>query len=505
MNKVATQQARATFQAGTLLWASALIWLLGALASVTAAAEALPVSLEQVIDHAHRASRLAQLADVQRSLGQAEGDQVAAVLKPSLTVGGNAAKLEQSTHVPSNCFVVTVPEELDLGPEEEWEICLPPDELNLETEGWTTEASLSLRWVLFQSPTVRATRTLAELQRESALVQHEEAMEGLTLQVIELYYGVLQAEAAVHLLELAMEEAALEQEELDWQVAAAAASQAEYLQAVARRLELEGQLIQAQGALERARIALNHVAGYPLDTMLELQRPGQTIISVPTLWEALKAAENRPDIRKARIQLEQAEANRSLVRAQTGPSVQLFGQIQSGDFQYTLGIDRHGFGQVSVTHTDTELKSAQQDEDDWEDAISDLKSPTTDSWAVGVRASWELLDGGASKSQIEKADAQAELARLNLELLLTTVESELRQAEASVKGARGAWDAAHKLVEAMAEAEANMEEMYRRGAASERNLLQVRLARAQAEQGLLQAEYEYMKALVQYRQAAGLL
>ena len=195
---------------GPFSWASAFIWLLGALASVTAAAEALPVSLEQVIDHAHRASRLAQLADVQRSLGQAEGDQVAAVLKPSLTVGGNAAKLEQSTHVPSNCFVVTVPEELDLGPEEEWEICLPPDELNLETEGWTTEASLSLRWVLFQSPTVRSpTRTLAELQRESALVQHEEAMEGLTLQVIELYYGVLQAEAAVHLLELAMEEARL--------------------------------------------------------------------------------------------------------------------------------------------------------------------------------------------------------------------------------------------------------------------------------------------------------
>ena len=217
--------------------------------------------------------------------------------------------------------------------------------------------------------------------------------------------------------------------------------------------------------------------------MLELQRPGQTIISRAYVVGSAKGGREPPGYPQSSDPVGAGGSQQVSCPGQTGPSVQLFGQIQSGDFQYTLGIDRHGFGQVSVTHTDTELKSAQQDEDDWEDAISDLKSPTTDSWAVGVRASWELLDGGASKSQIEKADAQAELARLNLELLLTTVESELRQAEASVKGARSAWDAAHKLVEAMAEAEANMEEMYRRGAASERNLLQVRLARAQAEQG----------------------
>ena len=93
---------------------------------------------------------------------------------------------------------------------------------------------------------------MAALQEQSAEADHTEALNELTLQVIELYYGVLQAEAAVHLLELALEEARLELAELDWQVAAAAASQAEYLQAVSRSLELEGQLIQAQGALERA-------------------------------------------------------------------------------------------------------------------------------------------------------------------------------------------------------------------------------------------------------------
>lgn len=474
------------------------------MAPVGVASAPLSVTLEEVIDHAHAASRIARLADVQKSVGEAESKQVASVLKPTLTVGGHGAWLEQKTSVPSNCITISAPED-DSGNREDIEICLPPQDVSFETEGWSREASVSLRWVMFPTPLVRATQALAELQQEAAAVKREEALADLTLQVIELYYGVLQAEAAVKLLELALEEAQLELAELDWQVAAAAASEAEYLQAMSRTLQLEGQLVQAKGGLDRARIALNHVAGYPLETDLRLQRPGHAIFSTPTLWEALRAAENRPDIRQARMQLQQAEANRTLVKAQTGPSVQVFGQVQSGELQYTIGVDRNGFGQIGVTHSDAELKGGQQEDAGWEDFLSDLKTPTTDGWTVGIRASWDVLDGGATRAQLDKADAQAELARLHLELLLTAVEAELRQAEATVQGAHGVWEAARKQLEAMAEAETRMEETFQRGAVSERSLLQVRLARVQAEQQLLQAEYDYVKAVVQYRKAAGLL
>lgn len=505
VSDVAARKLRSSLRPASCVWLSGLLLLAGLWAPAAVASAGVPVTLEEVIDHAHAASQLARLAEAQRSVGRAESRQVESSLKPTLTVGGLGARMEQTTLIPSNCVSLSLPIGGDGDDTEEFEICLPPADVTFKTEGWNREATVSLRMAVFPTGLVRATRALAALQEQSAEADHTEALNELTLQVIELYYGVLQAEAAVHLLELALEEARLELAELDWQVAAAAASQAEYLQAVSRSLELEGQLIQAQGALERARIALNHVAGYPLDTSLQLQRPQAAILSVPTLWEALKAAENRPDIRKARIQVEQAEANRTVVQNQTGPTVQLFGQVQRGDLQYTVGIDRSGFAQLSLSYSETELESAGPEDQEWGEFLQDLQTPTADGWTVGIRASLDILDGGARRAQLDKADAQAELARLHLEFLLAAVESELRQAEAAVKGALGAWEAAKKMVEAMAEAEASTEEMYRRGAVSERNLLQVRLARARAEQELLQAEYEYMKALAQYRKAAGLL
>ena len=124
--------------------------------------------------------------------------------------------------------------------------------------------------------------------------------------------------------------------------------------------------------------------------------------------------------------MEQAEANRTVVQNQTGPTVQLFGQVQRGDLQYTVGIDRSGFAQLSLSYSETELESAGPEDQEWGEFLQDLQTPTADGWTVGIRASWDILDGGPRRAQLDKADAQAELARLHLEFLLAAVESELR-------------------------------------------------------------------------------
>lgn len=465
------------------------------------------VTLEQVIDHAHAVSLLSELAQVQREAGRSEARQIGAALQPVLTVDGQLATLEQTTTIQPNCFNVQLPDG-DWDDLEDWdgaEICLPPSVITLDSDGWSSEAGLALRWVLWPSPLVRATRGLADLSGQMADVGYDRAMGDLTIQVVELYYGVLQAQAAVNLLELALSDARLELEEREWQLHAGTASQADYLQSLARVMELEGQVIQAEGALDRARLALNHVAGYPLDAVLVLQRPTDAILSAPTLWEALKAAQNRPDIQEARMVVEQAQAYRDITRAQSGPTLQLFGSVQGEQLQYTVGVDRHGFGQVSVTHSRSEVTVSEPAAGSGDQTLPTVTMPTTEGWMVGIRGSWSLMDGGESAAKIQQAEAQARAAELHLELLLSTVESEVRQAEASLKGASGALDAARKYLDAMTEAFASMEEAYRRGAVSERSLSQVGLAKAQAHQALIQAESEYMKALVEYRRAAGLL
>lgn len=456
-----------------------------------AGANEVHVTLDHLIERAVQVSLPARLAQAQRDAAQARADQTAANLRPQFTLSATATQVEQTLYFDPYCFTVA-------WASAQQEVCIPQETVEYDVKDKSGTATLSLRAALWESPLVRATRTLAELGGEAARSEYDAAAQELALQVVDAYYGVLAAEAGVRLAELALEAARLVLAEKEWQEAAGAATPVERLEAQAKVLELEGQLAVARAALRSAQTALNRLAGYPLDTELILTRP-VLMQDVPSLEEALRRAADRPDVRSARTRAEQAEANLTLVRAQSGFTLQLFGRVQDGDVEYALGVDRHGFAQLSVTGT----RRFDGDEEDQE-GPERLLNPRTEGWAVGLNTSWPLWDGGLSAAKVREAEAQAEAARLALELLLTGVEAELRQAWAELEGAKAGLEAARKAAEAMAEAESRMEEMHRMGAASRDQLLQVQLARMQAEQRVLEAEYRYARQRLVYLQRAGL-
>lgn len=447
------------------------------------------VTLDHMIGRARQASLMAQLAETQMAIATAEADQIAGNLRPHLTLEGSATKLEQTQYIEPYCFSF------------EWggqvyEGCVPRETVDIEVDARSATATLSLRTALWNSPLVQATKDLSALTTERAQSEYDVTMQELTRQVVDLYYGVLEAEVGVGLIELALEEARLALAEIEWQLASGSATPVEHLQAMAKVLELEGQLATARGGVHSGRIALNQLTGYPLDAELILVRP-VLVTTLPDLDQALASASRRPDIQKAQTLLAQAEANAVLVRAQEGPSVQLFGRVQSKDLEYVLGVDRHGFAQLSVTGThrfDAEEK----------DELSNLFQQPAEGWAVGVNASWSPIDGGTREAKFREADAQVQAAALGVDLLLSSLESQLRQAEAEARGALGSLEAAQRAAEALAEAEARVEEMFRMGAVTERTLLQARLGSLQAEQKLLAAEHEYAKKRLIYLQTAGL-
>ena len=81
-----------------------------------------------------------------------------------------------------------------------------------EGHGYTVE--LTGRVSLWKSPLQRALETVAAAEERQADAELEAAVGRAIVQSLEAYYGVLRAEAALHLAELALEEATLRAEEI---------------------------------------------------------------------------------------------------------------------------------------------------------------------------------------------------------------------------------------------------------------------------------------------------
>lgn len=475
----------------------------------SAGEDSVVITLDEALQYALRHSTVARLAQTQRDLAGAQTDGIQAPLRPHLSFTGVATRIDQTVRIDPICVDLS---EIDWSwledlpwpggwtPPDDWlepsegTVCIPSESPETDIEANAREFTISLRGAVLPSRVVRATRTLSELGRQSAEADHDRAREELTLQIVDLYYGVLQAAGAAELLELALEEARLDLEETAWQVEAGSATEVDYLEASARVMQLEGQLLSAKGTHRSLMIRLNEMVGFPLATELVLIRPDEKPPVVPSVERAMQAASaRRADIRKARLALEQARAHETIVRAQSGPTLQLFGTFQTPDVEYTLGLDRHGFGQISV-------KAVHQDEE-----AAGAFQTKTEGWIIGINGTWNIFDGGARRSELEQAALQVEAAELHLDMLLSGLEADLRRLEAELSAAEKALAAARNAHAAMAEAEERMHEMFQRGAVSKGDLLRIRLAARQADQQVLQAEHNYAKARLSYMQTAGLL
>lgn len=460
--------------------------------------QTLPVTLDAVLDHALHSSPVAQLSRIQRSLGQEQAAEMQAPLRPYLGLEANATQLEQTQFLDPFCFTLDRSDWDWNWNGNEWEIpegeiCIPPERTQFDLKAKSTSATISLRGAVFPTALVTATRSLADLSERSAQAEYDQAAEELALQVIDLYYGILQAESGVNLLTLALQEAELRLAETEWQEQAGSATPTDRLEAKARVLQIHGELIGAQGTVTSLRIRLNQLAGYPLGTELVLARPQDKPAVIPTVDRALRlAGTKRPDLQQAQLAIEQALAHQTIVRAQEGPTLQLFGTMQRADMEYTIGLDRHGFGQLSVKGTRQHLE---------EESVES----SSEGWAVGINGSWALLDGGSKQAKLAQASLRVEAATLHLELLHSGLEADLRRYEAELFAAKNALDASRQAYEAMVEAALRVAEMYTRGAVTKTELLQIQLGAMHADQAMLEAERAYAKARMNYMRTAGLL
>jgi outer membrane protein TolC len=125
------------------------------------------------------------------------------------------------------------------------------------------------------------------------------------------------------------------------------------------------------------------------------------------------------------------------------------------------------------------------------------------SWAVGLELDWVLYDGGVRDAQRAIADAQADEAHAELDLLNDSISDEVANARGTLDTKHKAVDSALRSRELASETLRLTRAQYEAGTANQLDVLQAQDSLVAAEVALAQAHFDVSLADLQLRRAAG--
>ncbi len=413
----------------------ALIVSLAALAALMPGAAAADSLEEAMVSAAESnptlAAQRARLRATREVLPQAWAEAL-----PQISLSGGANIIDRDNDVPF----------LDTGEEESW------------------NASANASQLLFGSGRVLASTRAARAQIRGAVADYDQTLQTLLLDVTRAYADVRQAQQVVAAREQTVSNLTRLLEYAQAQFDAGVVTRTDVAQSQARLAQARTFLVQAQGQMAAAVQAYLRLVGRPPS---DLQPPRRAEGLPPELEAALDAAgRNSPILRGAIADTELADANVDAVASQGRLRVTLeAGQSLSGD----------AFG-------------------------SEGRESSSDS--VGVRATIPLFQGGVVRSRTRQQRALRSAANLDLAAAQRLVQEDVTNSWTSLASARAAVESARDQVEAAELAYEGVRLEQETGLRAtfevleqEQNLLDARLALAQAERDLVVAERQLLASV----------
>lgn len=338
------------------------------------------------------------------------------------------------------------------------------DNPTLETgriETWNASANASQ--LVFGSGRVLASTRAARAQIRGAVADYDFALQSLLLDVTRAYADVRQAQAVVAARETTVSNLTRLYEYAQAQFEAGVVTRTDVAQSQARLAQARTQLVQAQGGLAASVQAYQRLVGHPPSG---LEAPPETEGLPADLDAALEGAtRTSPVLRSAVADTELADANVDVAASAGRARVTLeAGLSQGADFD------------------------------------DDTSESTTDT--VGVRVSVPLLQGGAIRSRTRQQRALRAAVNLDLAAVQRSVQESVTNAWTGLASARAAVDSAREQVQAAELAYQGVRLEQETGLRStvevldqEQDLLNARLALAQAERDLVVAERQMLAAV----------
>jgi outer membrane protein len=328
-------------------------------------------------------------------------------------------------------------------------------------ENWSASANASQ--LLFGSGRVLASTRAARAQIRGAVADYDFTLQTLLLDVARAYADVRQNMAVVAARETTVSNLTRLFEYAQAQFDAGVVTRTDVAQSQARLAQARTQLVQAQGALAASVQAYQRLVGRPPSDL----QPAPAAGGLPAeLGAALDVAgRESPVLRGAAADTDLADANVDVAAAQ---------------------------GRMRVT-----LEAGQSIGADFND---DLSERTQDS--VGVRVSIPLFQGGAVRSRTRAQRALRSAANLDLAAAQRSVQESVTNAWTGLASARAAVESAREQVEAAELAYEGVRLEQETGLRStvevldqEQDLLNARLALAQAERDLVVAERQMLASM----------
>ena len=307
----------------------------------------------------------------------------------------------------------------------------------------------------------------AKRLRTAAEYRTEQAQQDLILEVVRAYYGVLVSQENAKAAGEGLRVAESNEKRIENMQTSGMVVDSDVLSAKVFVAQMKDREIRAENQAEVARMILARELGLapdakpqPAETLTEPAAMTQT----PQEWEQF-AMDHRPALRAAQLQQEAATSEKKAAKAAFGPKVGLYADFERDAF--TLG------------------------------------GPSGTNWTAGARVDLNLFAGGADKSRLAEAQANASRAKHDLEWFRSGVQLEVRQAYLDATSAAQRAAAARDSAEQARESLRIIQNRYDAGLTTITELLRAQAAQLDARSAYLSALYDWHLARAQLERSAG--
>lgn len=312
--------------------------------------------------------------------------------------------------------------------------------------------SLSLNWQLYSGGRLENQVKQSELGVTNADLSVEKTKQQVKLDAISGYYDVLAARNLLAVNQETVDNLTTHLNNVQAQYDTGVVAKSDLLRSQVELANAQQNLIKAQNNYEVALSALFTTMNIKYDNDVTLDGDLQYESDNRTLEDCISAAmKNRPDI---------AQANVAVDIASSGVDSAKSGKLPTVSLSASTG---------------------------WNNNIL----PDTDSWSVGVGASFNVFDGGITNNKIKGAESSLAKAKLQVQQTESSAEQEVRQSYLNMKEAEKRQESTKMTVGKANEDLYIAQEKYKAGMGTNLDVIDAQLALTQAQTNHVQALYDY--------------
>jgi len=343
---------------------------------------------------------------------------------------------------------------------------VPPQPLILNQGGLSTAANgTGIVQPLTQLFKVKAANDVARADAEAARGKARGAEDNTALRVHQIYYRILIDEVRRSAVLARIQASDDVQRERVQQVRYGNALEADLIESRARSLQAKQELLTTELQLSDLIMQLNDVIGLPLTTSLVLD-PNVSMSFDRCEREACvrTALDSHPEIAEARAQVEKATSAVRLARYEFIPDVDAFARYS---FQNNVPFLAGQFG------------------------------------TVGIRATYDLFDGGRKRAVVRERETQLAQAKENLARISDEVELRVQTASNKLERTRQMIAVSEELLTLRGESRRIAAEQLTHGSALGSQALESTAQELEARAALLQSQLDYVQAADEMDEAIG--